>query len=253
MSRMSQVDRDYVVEMILKTIPVCLAFPLLGAALGYIIYGNNAGDSGLPWKIGIFVTTICCFLLALVYSKYRGTNTLMAYGIVMSIGVVAIYYFFGILGYFYFFMFSDVNEFFRWMGIIFGVGLTVLWMCVAYKSVRGVVRATSFVEKVFVENEVSLVYHIQNGMRLFEKVNIEKNSSKKLYTYAVYGVAPFGFVLNKLLATHFGGNGVLIFVAALSMPVSLWFAGFFVRVYLVMIALPVRVEGQQQKRVVVAT
>ena len=252
MSEAHQVDRDYVVEMIGKTIPICLVFPLSGAGLGYVIYGDSRVASGLSWEVGVFVAIICCFLLAFVYSKYRRTNALMAYGIVMSLGVVAIYYFFGVLGYFYFFLFSDENWIFRWIGAAFGLGLSVSWMCVAYNNVKNVIRATNFVEKAFVGIEGIIVYRIQNGILLFDEVNNQKRSPRKIYASAVYGVAPFGFVLYRILSTNFGGSGVLVFVAALGMPVSLWFVGFFVRVYLIMIALPVKVERQQQKRVVVA-
>lgn len=251
MSEVHQVDRDYVVEMIGKTIPVCLAFPLFGAGLGYVIYGDGRAASGLAWEVGVFVAIICCFFLAFVYSKYRRTNALMAYGIVMSVGVVAIYYFFGVLGYFYFFLFSDQNKIFRWAGAVFGVGLTMSWMYVAYKNVKNVIRATNFVGKAFVESEGSIVYRIQSGMLLFDEMNNQKRSPRKIYAFAVYGVAPFGFVLCRILSTNFGGSGVLVVVAALGMPVSLWFARFFMRVYLIMIALPVKIERQQQKRVVV--
>lgn len=242
---------DHVSDMVKKAIPVCLMFPLLGAGISYLAYGGMGGVSELSWQIGIVVAVACCFLLLLICAKYHGTNALMACGLMLSISVLAIYYFFGVFAYFYFFVFSSISAYFNWVSLICGGGLTVWWVWLACRNVRQTIAATPFVHKMFVESGGDVTYCLKDGMRTFEALCRDKSPFPKVLMYFVYGIAPFGLVVNRILSANFGGDGVLVFAAALGMPVSLWFAGLFVRVYFVMVTLPVRIEREKHKRVVV--
>jgi hypothetical protein len=220
-------------------------FPILGAAISYLAYDDRGLSSAVSWQIGIATSIISFVLLVLIYFRYRGTNALMACGMVLLIGVFSIYYFFGIFGYFYFFLFSSVNALFRWVGLIFGMGLTGWWTWMTCGNARRTIAATPFVHNAFMENEDGMVYSLQRGMRSFDRFCKEKLPFPAFYMYIVYGITPFGLVLNRIISTNFGGNGVLIFVAALGMPVSLWSIGVLVRIYVVMVALPMRIERER--------
>jgi hypothetical protein len=89
-------------------------------------------------------------------------------------------------------------------------------------------------------------------MALFERLNKERSPLPKIYSYLVFGIAPFYLILGRLLSSNFGTNGVLFALAALGMPVSLWFAGLIVRLYLVMVSLPRKLEKEHRKPVLVA-
>lgn len=118
---MSGVDRlrpDHVLAMVRKAVPLCTALPLLGAGISYAAYTDELSISTWPWKIGVLVALGCCTGLLLVYVRYRGTNELFAYGLVMSLGTFATYYFFGIFGYFCFFIFAPMPALARWPGLI---------------------------------------------------------------------------------------------------------------------------------------
>lgn len=54
------------------------------------------------------------------------------------------------------------------------------------------------------------------------------------------------------MSSNFGTNGVLFALAVLGMPVSLWFIGLLVRIYLVMVSLPRKLEKEHGKPVLVA-
>ena len=249
MTSMSKSGPDHVVNMIKKAIPVCLMFPLLGAAISYLVYGDLQPASAISWQIGVAASIISFALLVVLYFKYRGTNALVACGVVLLIGVWAIYYFFGIFGYFYFFLFSSVDALFGWSGLILGIGLTGWWASVTYGSAHRAVVATPFVRNAFVEDDGEVVYSLQGGMRSFDRFCKEKLPFPKFYMYIVYGIAPFGLVLNRILSMNFGGNAVLVFVAALGMPVSLWAIGVLMRIYVVMVALPIQIEKERHIRV----
>jgi hypothetical protein len=139
----------------------------------------------------------------------------------------------------------------RWPGLLGGIALTVFWMAVTGKRVRATIENTSFVAKAFVDNDEEYVYSVAQAMKLYERFNKEPFPIPKFMMYAIMGIAPFYLILNRLLSEAFGGNGVLLFLAILGMPLSLWFAGVLMRHYLVMIDLPVKLKRESGKRVVV--
>lgn len=243
-------NTDQVSVTVKKAIPVCLMFPLLGAGISYLAYADVQGASGLSWQIGLAVAAVCCFSLFFVYVRSRGSNALLACGLILSISVSAIYYFFGVFAYFYFFIFSSISAYFRWTGVMCGGALSVWWVWGTYRSVQQTIAATSFVNKMFVESEGNIVFRLKDGMRTFDVLCQQKSPFPRVLMYIAYGIAPFGLVMNRILSSSLGGDGVLVFAAALGMPVSLWFASLFVRIYFVMVALPVRIEREKHKRVV---
>ena len=105
------------------------------------------------------VTLICLFVTFAASMMYRRSDLLWVCGLIQSIAAFAMYFFFGILGYFY-----------------------------------------------------------------FERLNKERSPFPKIYSYILFGIAPFYLILGRLLSSNFGANGVLFALAVLGMPVSLWFA-----------------------------
>lgn len=248
----SRFDADQVSDLVKKAIPVCLMFPLLGAGISYLAYADLRGASELSWQAGVAVAMVSCISLLLIYAKYRGTNALLACGLILVISIFAIYYFFGVFAYFYFFIFSAISIYFRWIGLVGGGGLTAWWVWSACRNVRQTIAATSFVHKMFIEDGDDVTYFLKDGMRMFESLYQERSPFPRVFMYFVYGIAPFGLILNRILSDNFGGDVVLVFGAALGLPVSLWLASLFVRIYFVMVDLPVRFERERHKRVVVA-
>ncbi|WP_175816757.1 hypothetical protein [Burkholderia diffusa] len=243
---------DHVLAMARKAVPVCLALPLLGAGLSYAAYADELSVSTWPWKIGVLVALVCCTGLLLVYVRYRRTNELLAYGLVMSFGVFATYYFFGIFGYFCFLIFAPMPAVVRWPGLIGGIVLNVLWAVVAYRSVFRTIGATSFVSKVFSDLDEVVVYDVQRGVMEFERRHKEPSAMPKFGRNIMLGLAPFYLILGRLLSSSFGANGVLLFLAVLGMPLALLFVSLLVRIYILMIALPRQIEKERNKRVLVA-
>lgn len=244
---------DPVFEAAKKAAPVSLLLTALATGISYVAYSGDLAVSAWPWRIGLVVMLICSLAPFLVYLKAHRTNALWAYGAIVAIAVFAIYYFFGIFAYFYYFIFSPMSGLMRWPGLLGGGALTIYWLTITRRSVKHTIEKSAFLRVAFIDDGEKISYDIQKGMRNFEKLHKERVPFPKVLSYIAYGIAPFCLILSRLLEASFGSTGVLLFVAVFGMPVSLWFAAALMRVCLVMVALPIRIERERHKRVVVAT
>lgn len=230
---------------------MALIFTLLAAGFSYLVYTDELSVGSAPWIIGMLLALFCAggpFVVAFIS---RGSNALRACGIVVTVAMFAVYYFFGIVCYFYYFLFSPMPAAMHWPGLLGGIALTARWIMLAYKSVRHTIDKTSFVAKAFADNGDHYAYNIAEAGKLYERFNSERSPFPKVLMYVVMGIAPFYLILSRLLSESFGANGVLLFLAVLGMPMSLWSAGMMVRTYLIMIALPGKLERETGKSVVV--
>lgn len=244
--------KDSVWEMTKKAAPMNLLLPLLSTGVSYAAYADDLAVSGWPWKIGLLVTLVCLFVPFAVSMMYRRSNLLWACGLILSIATFATYFFFGIFAYFYYFVFAPMSSVLRWPGLLCGIALTLYWVVMSRQTVMHTITKTSFVKRAFEENASDFRYRTQAGMVLFERLNKERSPFPKIYSYIVFGIAPFYLILGRLLSLNFGTNGVLFALALLGMPVSLWFVGLLVRIYLVMFSLPRKLEREHRKPVLVA-
>ena len=244
--------KDSVWEMTKKAAPMSLLLPLLGTGISYAAYADDLAVSGWPWKIGLLVTLFCLFVPFAVSMMYHRTNLLWVCGLVLSTGIFAVYFFFGVFAYFYYFVFAPMSPVLRWPGLLGGIALTLYWIVMSRQTVKHTIATTSFVKEAFDENASDFRYRTQAGMALFERLNKERSPFPKIYSYIAFGIAPFYLILGRLLSSSFGANGVLFALAVLGMPVSLWFVGLLVRIYLVMVRLPRKLEQEHRKPVLVA-
>lgn len=233
-----------------KSIPISLLFPALGAVISYAAYAVDLAVSAWPWKIGVAITFACPLSIIVVGLMDRHKNSLLAHGMILIIGIFGVYYFFGIFAYFCYFAFAPMPLFMHWCGLIGGVVLTGFWMLLIYKDVSRVIKKTTFVVRAFEEREGGVFYDIQRGMREFERRYKERSPFPKIFAYIVLGLAPFCLILQRILSETFGANGVLIFLAILGMPLSLWLAGLLVRIFLMMIVLPRQIQRERNKIVI---
>ncbi|AIO74688.1 TPA: hypothetical protein QDC51_001528 [Burkholderia multivorans] len=243
---------DYVLTMIKKAVPLVLVMSLLGAALSYAAYSDDLSVSAWPWRIGVLIAVLSCAALLFVYVRYRGTNDLCAYGLVMAIGTISTYYFFGIFCYFCYFVFAPMPDVVRWPGLFGGIALNLVWALVVQRNVHRIVNTTPFLDKVIKEHGETLVYDVQRGAAEFDRYHNEPNIMPTVFKYIVFGIAPFYLVMSRLLSSNFGTNGVLLFLAVFGMPVALLFVSLFVRNYALMVVLPRKIAKERGRRVLVA-
>ena len=245
-------QKDAVWEVTKNAAPMNFMFPALAGGLSYAAYADDLAVSEWPWKIGLLVTLVCVFVPFAVSMMYRRSNLLWVCGLTLSIAMFAAYFFFGIFAYFFYFLFAPMAPLLRWPGLVGGLVLTLYWAVMSWRTVMHTITKTAFVQRAFQENAADFRYPKQAGMALFEQLTKERSPFPKIYTYVVFGIAPFYLVMSRLLASDFGANGVLFVLAALSMPLSLWLTGLLIRIYLVMVSLPRMLEKKHDKRVLVA-
>lgn len=225
---------------------------LASVGFSYVAYAADLAVSDLPWKISLGVMLTCCVGPFLLYFCYGRSGRLAMYGLIGLLGMFPTYYFFGIVPYFYFFIFAPMSPDLKWSGIIFGGALTAFWIWLIARNVRYTINHSRFVAAAFRERGDGVIgYEIQRGMTIFEKHFVEPSPMPKPFAYVVFAIAPFCLVLPRILTSLFGTNGVLVVLAALGLPMSLWLIGLLVRVYLVTVALPLRIERERNVRVVV--
>ncbi|WMY08145.1 hypothetical protein [Paraburkholderia phenoliruptrix] len=244
--------KDAVWEMAKKATPVNFIFPVLGAGVSYAAYADDLAVSAWPWKIGLVIALVCLFVPFAVSMMYRRSNLLWVCGLILSIATFAMYFFFGIFAYFYFFVFAPMPAVLRWPGLLGGLVLTLYWAVMSSQTVMHTIASTAFVKRAFEENASDFRYRTQAGMARFERLTKERSPFPKIYSYIVFGIAPFYLILGRLLSSNFGTNGVLFALAVLGMPVSLWLVGLLVRIFLVMVSLPRKLEREHSKPVLVA-
>jgi hypothetical protein len=224
---------------------------LLGTGLSYIAYAKDVAASNIPWSIGALVTLLCIGLPFAIFATHRGSASLKAYGAITMVGLAAVYFFFGVFGYFFYFGFAPLPSAVRFAGLVGGLVLNVVWVFMSLKAVRHTLSATSFMKNGFTETESHWAYSLRNSMARFEKLHKERTPFPRVVYWAIMGVSPFCLILNRLLSPAFGGSGVLFIIAVFGMPMSLWIVSVLVRLYLVMVELPNRLEREHGKPVIV--
>lgn len=230
---------------------VCVLFPLLAAGVSYAAYADDLAVSQWPWRIAVAVMVAALAALGALAARSRESNLLWVFGLTQCIGFFVLYFFFGVFGYFFLFLFAPLPPQLRWPGLFGGIAITVYWLYMARRNVLHIVQHTAFVEKAFEEHASAFQYGIETGMQQFEKQTAEKSPFPRFLAWVVACIAPFYLVVQRILSAGFGTPGVLFFLAVMGMPVSLWFAGLLVRIYVVMVALPMRLSREHNKPVVV--
>lgn len=251
MTEQSKNPRNPIWAIAWKAVGANVLFPLLGSGFAYAAYTDDLGVSQWPWRIGMLFMAFGVLFPLTVSAIYARTKLLWVYGLVALTLIVGIYFFFGVVFFLYYVIFAPMPAVLHWLSLFGGVGVTAYWIIMSWQTISHTIARTSFVRKAFWETESGFEYQPQSAMVIFDKLNKERQPFPKFYFYIVIGVGPFGLLLERLLSSSFGTGGVVFFLAVLALPLSLWFAGVVVRVYLVMIRLPRDLQCEHRKPVIV--
>jgi hypothetical protein len=216
--------------------------------LAFAAYRYDFEVSSLPGQISVALAVLCIFSPLVALLVFRNTRRFVVFGYVRLFNLLSAYTLVGITFYYFYFIFAPISTPSRTIGLLVGSILTLYWLGFSYRALSTFIQKSKFVEKAFSTSGVS----IQCDDRFFEILNKlyeEKNPFPAWHTWIVMGVAPFFLVLNRLLSTYFGSQGVLFFIAAITFPASLWLIGLTVRVFVTMIQLPLSLEKVSGKSV----
>jgi hypothetical protein len=237
-------------SIVRKTLPLTAFINIASIAIAYGFYEMAFHVSLVPFWLATAMLVFACVGPCIIVLIDRGQSRLVALGLANSIMLLAIYFFFGGVCFYFYFLFAPMSVYARAGGLVGGVTMTAYWMVFTARDVNRAladsrIRAQSFEDKGNV-----LQYDLRNIARL-ESVLSSRSPSGKLHMYLVLLIAPVSLGISRVLSPAFGAHGPVLLVALILFPVSQWIAGIGVRGYLVMVRLPRMLERTQAKAVVV--
>lgn len=235
---------------ILKSIKSSAALNIFSVIIAYFLYDIFFKISVVPGSLALAMLGICMVGPLVVGMRDRGSSRLHSVGLTGIFSIASIYFLFGVTLYYFYFLFMPMPTFARVLGTGVGVVLTIYWMIISARDVNKALTTSRFIEQAFEDAGDVLHYKLANMAKL-ERLLSTRSPSGKFHMWLVILIAPFSLVLGRILSPHFGPNGPLFIAALILFPVSQWLAGLMVRQYLVMIRLPITLERQSGKPVIV--
>jgi len=241
--------RSEVWNVILKTIPLIVLVNLMSAVITYFFYDIFFKTSAVPGSLAIAMLCICIVVPLAIGLADRNISRLRSAGLAGFVMFSAAYFLVGFACCFCYLLYAPMPMTAHIIGVGIGVGMTVYWMVITGQDVSKILVTSHFVNQAFEDVGNAFHYKMGNIAKLERLVN-KRSPSGKVHMWFVMLVAPFSFVLGRILSPYFGPNGPLLIVALIMFPASQWLAGLMVRQYLVLIRLPSTLERLHGKPVI---
>jgi hypothetical protein len=233
-----------------KTVPLTLFVNVVSVAIAYGFYQMAFRVSLVPFWLATAILVLAILGPGVIVLSDGGQSRLVALGFANLIMVMAIYFFFGVVCFFFYFLYAPMPPYVHAGGLALGITMTAYWMVFTAKDVNRALTSSRFVQQAFEDVGGVLQYRLQSIAKL-ESVLSSRSPSGKLHMYLVLLIAPLSLVIGRVLTPIFGSHGPILLVALILFPVSQWIAGIGVRQYILMIRLPRMLEQTQGKPVVV--
>jgi hypothetical protein len=243
-------SQNFVLNVVKKTTPLIIFVNVVSMAIAYGFYEMAFHVSRTPFWLAAVVSMISVLGPSIIVLSDGGQSRLVALGFANQIMVMAIYFFFGAVCFFFYFLYAPMPSYVRVSGLVLGITTTAYWMVFTAGDVDRALTSSHFVQQAFEDIGGVLQYRLQNIAKL-ESVLSSRSPSGKLHMYLVLLIAPLSLVIGRLLTPAFGSHGPILLSALILFPVSQWIAGIGVRQYIVMVRLPRMLERTQGKPVVV--
>lgn len=237
-------------DIVKKVIPLILFVNIVSAAIAYGFYEMAFHVSLLPFWITMAMLVLAIIGPSIIVLIDGGKSRVVALGLANLITVAAIYFFFGVVCFFFYFLFAPMPSYVRAGGLALGLAMTSYWMVFTARDVSKSLITSRFVQHAFEDMGDFLQYRLQNMAKL-EAVLSSRSPSGKLHMYMVLLIAPLSLVIGRVLTPVFGAHGPILLVALILFPVSQWIAGIATRQYIVMVRLPWMLERAQGKPVII--
>ena len=239
-------------DIVRRVTPLILFVNVISVAVAYGFYEMAFHVSLLPFWLAVVMLIFAILAPGMIILIDRGRSRLVALGLANLITVAAIYFFFGIVCFFFYFLFAPMPPYVHAGGFAIGIAMTGYWMAVTARDVNKALATSRFVQHAFEDMGGFLQYRLQNMAKL-EAVLSSRSPSGTLHMYVVLLIAPLSLVIGRLLTPVFGAHGPILLVALILFPVSQWIAGIATRQYIVMVHLPRMLERTQGKPVIVVS
>lgn len=232
-----------------KSFPMLLIVNAVAMAIAYSFYEIAFRVSLVPFRMAVVVLMLTVTGPSIIALIDGGKSRLVALGFSNLITLVAIYFFFGVVSFFFYFLFAPMPTYMHVGGLALGLAMTGYWMAITARDVNRALATSRFVEDAFEDTGSVLQYRLQNMAKL-EAVLSSRSPFSKGYMYMVLLIGPLSLVSGRLLTPVFGPHGPILLGALILFPVSQWIAGIATRQYIAMVRLPRMLERTRGKPVI---
>lgn len=243
---------NFLLNVVKKSVAVTLFVSAISAAIAYGFYGMAFRVSLLPFWLTLGMSVVAILAPGVIVLADGGRSRLVALGFSNIITLTLIYFFFGVVCFFFYFIFAPMPPYVHAVGLAFGITLTGYWMIFTARDVNKALGTSRFIEDAFEDTGSVLRYRLRSSAKL-EKLLSSRSPSGKLHMYLVLLIAPVSLVIGRILAPVFGPHGPILLVALILFPVSQWLAGIGVRQYIITVRLPTMLERSRGKPVIVVS
>ncbi|MBU6489555.1 MAG: hypothetical protein KGQ57_17305 [Burkholderiales bacterium] len=230
-------------------IPLILFVNIVSVGIAYSFYNIAFHVSLLPFWLAVVVLVLSIVGPGIIVLIDNGKSRLVSLGLVNLITVAAIYFFFGVVCFFFYFLFAPMPTYVHAGGLAVGLTMTGYWMVFTARDVNRALATSRFVQDAFEDTGSVLQYRLQNMAKL-EAVLSSRGPFAKVHMYIVLLIGPLSLVIRPLLAPIFGPHGPILVGALILFPVSQWIAGIATRQYIAMVRLPRMLERTSGKPVI---
>ena len=242
-------SRSLLWDIVKKTTPLILFVNVVSTAIAYGFYEMAFHVSLLPFWLTTGMSILAVLGPSVIVLIDGGQSRLVALGLANLITVTAIYFFCGVVPFFFYFLFAPMPAYVHVGGLTLGIAMTGYWMVFTARDVNKALATSRFVQHAFEDMGDFLQYRLQNVAKL-EAILSSRSPFGKLHMYIVLLIAPLSLVIGRVMGSVFGPHGPVLLVALILFPVSQWIAGIATRQYIVTIRLPRMLERTQGKPVI---
>ena len=203
-------------------------------------------QTDFAWKFGLWYALFSFVVPWLIYLRYRNSGLLLPRQISMVIGGgVGAFSMFSFVGYFFYFGFAPIPIWAHILGMGGGLGVFGYWGYLVWGDVMTALQKHNLFATIYVEKDDAILYYRN------KKAFSDRSPFKSIHLYAAMLVAPFTFVLNRVLTPYTGsGHGVFIVLAFFGVPMTMFMIGSAVQVYILTIYYPIKLQRQTGKPVI---
>ncbi|WP_159069087.1 hypothetical protein [Burkholderia metallica] len=228
---------------------VNLGFGLFLIGCAYILGLPMFFGGRLPfhWSIAWVLISVVGQIVA--WRADNGRGRLVLYGVFSSIALCSAYIFVAGISWIFYFASTSMPSIIRLVCIIVAIFGAFLWMTLIGHQVSAALDKPEFISQAFKDVGGEIEYRL-SGMQQVSAYMETRGLVKRIGLGLVLLAAPAVFLVARIVTPFPSSQDFLLFVALILCPCSQLLMGIIVKVYLLLIRLPLKLERLHGKSVI---
>ncbi|ABB07170.1 hypothetical protein Bcep18194_A3569 [Burkholderia lata] len=220
---------------------------LIGCAfiLGLPMFSGNRVP--FHWSIAWVLISVIGQIVA--WRADNGRGRLVLYGVFSSIVLCSAYFFVAGISWIFYFASASMPSTIRFVCIAAAIVGTLLWMILIGRQVSATLDKPAFISQAFKDVGGEIEYRL-SGMQQVTAHAEAPGLVKRIGLGLVLLAAPAIFLAARIMTPFSSSQDLLLFVALILCPCSQLLMGIIVKVYLLLIRLPLKLERLHGKSVI---